>query len=44
MSWLWESAVTLVTVVTAVAPIVALLYAHMQIAEGRRAQHEANRA
>ena len=41
-SWLWQNADTLATVVTAIAALVALLYAHLQITEGRRAQREAN--
>jgi hypothetical protein len=39
-SWLWQNADTLAVVVTAIA--VALLYAHLQITEGRRAEREAN--
>ena len=42
MSWLWENAVTLATVLTAAAAVVALIYAHLQITENRKAQHEAN--
>jgi cell division protein FtsN len=42
MSWLWEHAVTLATVLTAVAVVVALIYGHVQITENRSAQHEAN--
>jgi hypothetical protein len=41
-SWLWDNAVTLATLVMAVTAIVALIYAHLQIAESRRAQQEAN--
>jgi hypothetical protein len=36
-SWLWENADTLAAVVTAIAALVALLYAHLQITEGRHA-------
>ena len=42
MSWLWENAVTLGTVVMALAAVAALVYAHLQISEGRRAEHRAN--
>jgi hypothetical protein len=41
-SWLWQNADTLAVVVTAIAALVALLYAHLQITEGRRAEREAN--
>jgi hypothetical protein len=41
-SWLWQNADTLATVVTTIAAVVALLYAHLQITEGRRAEREAN--
>jgi hypothetical protein len=41
-SWLWQNADTLAAVVTAIAALVALLYAHLQITEGRRAEREAN--
>jgi hypothetical protein len=41
-SWLWENADTLAAVATAIAAVVALLYAHLQITEGRRAEREAN--
>jgi hypothetical protein len=41
-SWLWDNAVTLATLVMAVTAIVALIYAHLQVAESRRAQQEAN--
>jgi hypothetical protein len=41
-SWLWQNADTLATVVTAIAALMALLYAHLQITEGRRAEREAN--
>jgi hypothetical protein len=41
-SWLWENADRLAAVVTALAAVVALLYAHLQITEGRRAEREAN--
>jgi hypothetical protein len=41
-SWLWENADKLATLVTALAAVVALLYAHLQITEGRKAEREAN--
>ena len=33
MAWLWDNAVTIGTLVMAAAAIVALIYAHLQIAE-----------
>ena len=42
MSWLWQNASTLATLVMAAAAIVALVYAHWQIVESRRAEREAN--
>jgi hypothetical protein len=41
-SWLWENSVTLATLVMAVTAVAALVYAHLQIIESRRAQQEAN--
>jgi hypothetical protein len=41
-SWLWENAATIANVVMAVAAVMALLYAHLQIVESRRAEREAN--
>jgi hypothetical protein len=41
-SSLWQNADTLAAVVTAIAALVALLYAHLQIIEARRAESEAN--
>ena len=41
-SWLWQNADTLAAVVTAIAALVALLYAHLQITEARRAERKAN--
>ena len=43
-SWLWDNAVTLATLVMAVTAIVALVYAHLQIVESRRAERETTRA
>jgi hypothetical protein len=42
MTWLWENSVTLSTIAMGVAAIVALLYAHMQITDGRKAERRAN--
>ncbi len=42
MSWLWENAVTLGTVMMAAAAVAALIYAHLQISEGRAAERRAN--
>ena len=41
-SWLWHNADKLAAVLTAIAALVALLYAHLQITEGRRAERETN--
>lgn len=42
MIWLWDNAVTLSTLVMAIAAIAALIYAHLQIAENKRAERRAN--
>jgi hypothetical protein len=42
MTWLWDNAVTLGTLVMAVAAVAALIYVHLQIAESRKAEHLAN--
>lgn len=42
MVWLWDSAVTIGTVVMAAAAVVALIYAHQQISENRRAERRSN--
>ena len=42
MQWFWENAVTLGTLVMAAAAIAALIYAHLQISENRRAERRAN--
>ena len=42
MTWLWDNAVTLANVVMAAAAIAALIYAHLQIAENKRAERRAN--
>jgi hypothetical protein len=40
--WLWDNAMTIATLVMAVAAIVALIYAHLQITENRRAETRGN--
>jgi hypothetical protein len=42
MAWFWDNAVTIGTLVMAAAAIIALIYAHLQISEGRRAERRAN--
>src|SRR4249920_52125 len=42
MDWLWDNTVTLANVVMAVGAVVALIYAHLQIAENKRAERRAN--
>ena len=42
MTWLWDNAMTLSTLVMAAAAIAALIYAHLQIAENKRAERRAN--
>ena len=42
MIWFWDNAVTIANVVMAAAAIAALIYAHLQIAEGKRAERRAN--
>ena len=42
MVWLWDNAVTVANVVMAAAAIAALIYAHLQIGENKRAEHRAN--
>ena len=42
MVWLWDNAVTIGTVVMAAAAIAALIYAHLQISENRRAERRGN--
>ncbi len=39
---IWQNADTLAAVVTPIAAIVALLYAHLQISEGRKTAQKAN--
>lgn len=42
MVWLWDNAATLATVVMGAAAVVALIYAHVQISDGRKAERRAN--
>jgi hypothetical protein len=42
MVWFWDNAVTIGTVVMAAAAIAALIYAHQQISENRRAERRGN--
>jgi hypothetical protein len=42
MLWFWNNAVTLGTLVMAVAAVAALVYAHLSITENRRAERRAN--
>jgi hypothetical protein len=42
MNWLWENAEKLGTVLMAAAAVAALIYAHLQIGESRRAERQAN--
>jgi hypothetical protein len=42
MIWLWDNAATIANVVMALAAIAALIYAHLQINEGKRAERRAN--
>ena len=42
MVWFWDNAVTIANVVMAAAAIAALIYAHLQIAEDKRAERRAN--
>ena len=42
MAWLWDNAVTNGTLVMAAAAIAALIYAHLQISENRRAERRGN--
>jgi len=42
MIWIWDNAVTIGTLVMAAAAIAALIYAHLQISENRRAERRGN--
>jgi hypothetical protein len=40
--WLWDNSSTLATVAMGIAAIAALVYAHLQISDGRKAERRAN--
>lgn len=42
MSWLWENSATLATIAMGASAIVALIYAHLQISDSRKAERRAN--
>jgi hypothetical protein len=42
MWWLWDNSITLATVAMGLAAIAALVYAHLQISDGRKAERRAN--
>lgn len=42
LTWLWDNAVTVANIVMAIAAVAALIYAHLQIGEGRKAERRAN--
>ena len=42
MIWLWDNSVTLANIAMGLAAIVALIYAHVQITDGRKAERRAN--
>jgi hypothetical protein len=42
MTWLWANADTLATIAMGIAAVVALVYAHVQITDGRKAERRAN--
>jgi hypothetical protein len=42
MVWLWQNANTLATIAMGAAAVAALIYAHLQISEGRKAEQRAN--
>jgi hypothetical protein len=42
MIWLWENSATLATIAMGIAAIVALVYAHLQISDSRKAERRAN--
>ena len=42
MVWLWQNANTFATIAMGVAAVAALIYAHLQISEGRKAEQRAN--
>jgi hypothetical protein len=42
MVWIWENSATLATIAMGIAAIVALVYAHLQITDSRKAERRAN--
>ena len=42
MSWLWENSATLATIAMGLSAVVALIYAHLQISDSRKAERRAN--
>src|SRR4029079_2540688 len=42
MAWFWDIAATIANIVMAIAAVAALIYAHLQIAENKRAEHRTN--
>ncbi len=42
MGWLWDNAVTLASIVMALAAVAALVYAHLSITENRASERRAN--
>jgi hypothetical protein len=42
MMWLWDNSMTIATVAMGIAAIAALVYAHLQISDGRKAERRAN--
>lgn len=42
MRWLWDNSATLATIAMGVAAVVALIYAHVQISDSRKAERRAN--
>jgi hypothetical protein len=42
MIWLWDNSATLATIAMGIAAIVALIYAHLQITDSRKAERRAN--
>jgi hypothetical protein len=42
MSWFWENSATLATIAMGISAVVALIYAHLQISDSRKAERRAN--
>jgi hypothetical protein len=42
MTWFWQNSSTLATIAMGIAAVAALIYAHLQISEGRKAERRAN--